>query len=244
VLVGEQHDDVQHHVLERRVVEAVAKPGSAVGLEMVTWQNQSILDRFSKGEIDADALATALDWPKSWGHDFAWYAPILVAAQQQGARLVALNAPRPLVRAVAKKGIAGLDDGECAELPMMDLGDEAHRDEIRAVFSHHGPSPSGDGFERFYSAQVLWDESMADRAAAALAQGAPNVVVIAGVGHVQGGRGIPQRLQRRRPNARLLSIVPVVADEGQAVEDATKEAIAEGLADVLVVVKREEPVTL
>ncbi len=243
-IIGEQHDDVFHHRLQRRVVEAVAERGAAVGLEMVTWPNQPVLDRFAKGEIDVDALAIALDWPKSWGHDFQWYAPIFAAAQQRGAALIALNAPRPLVHAVAKKGIAGLDDAECAELPMMDLSDEEHRKAIAEVFSHHGPSMSGDAFERFYSAQVLWDESMAQRAADALSRGAPRIVVLAGVGHVQGGRGIPQRLARRSPEARIVTIVPVTLGDDETPEAAVQAAIKEAAADVLVVRRPEDAVAL
>lgn len=68
--------------------------------------------------------------------------------------------------------------------------------------------------ERFYEAQVVRDETMAESIAARL-QSAPDALVL----HVNGdfhsdyGQGIPARLLWRRPLTRILivSVVPVAA---------------------------------
>jgi uncharacterized iron-regulated protein len=70
-----------------------------------------------------------------------------------------------------------------------------------------------DRFERFFQAQVLWDETMADR----IARSAPTaqVIVLAGQGHLIYGYGIPDRVARRQPGIRqtviLLSPDPELA---------------------------------
>jgi S1-C subfamily serine protease len=53
-------------------------------------------------------------------------------------------------------------------------------------------------FEHFLEAQLLWDESMAERAAAFLEEHPEHhLVIIAGNQHLAWGSAIPQRLQRR-----------------------------------------------
>lgn len=243
VVAGEQHDDLAHHLLQARLLEAMADDGKAlaVGLEMVPWHLQDPLDRFTRGELDVEGLFVALDWQKTWGHNADLYREIFVAGQEHRSRFVALNTPRELARAVAKKGLAGLSAEEKAMLPDMDLDDQEHRAELEAVFQHHHPpTGSGGGFENFYAVQVLWDESMAERSVRASEGGAERVLVLAGVGHVAGYHGIPQRILRRLPKAALVTVVPVPVEEGESPEEAVRMAIGRGDGDILAVKKPRE----
>lgn len=245
VLVGEQHDQATHHALQARVVSSLGdEPNLAIGLEMVPWSLQAPLERYAKGEIDADGLAGALSWQETWGYDFELYRPIFAAGKAKGARFVALNAPKEVVRAVAKGGVDSLPEGERGEVPELDLTDDKHKQGIFEIFRNHHP-PTGHGgmekaFERFYLVQVLWDESMADRAARALDDGAQKVVVLAGNGHVAGYRGIPNRIARRKPAARIFTLVPITLDEGEDAEAIVKGAVIDGEADVIAVVRPRE----
>lgn len=252
ILVGEQHDQMLHHRIERRVVEIAVATGSsvAVGLEMLPWPYQSELDRYNSGVIDEEQLAKATEWSKTWGFGFEMYQPIFAAGRVGKARFVAINAPRSLVKAVSKQGIDGVSPEERAQLPEMDLTDEVHRAEIREVFeAHHPPVGAADAadkaFDRFYSAQVLWDESMADGAVKARKNGAARVVVLAGVGHVGGGRGIAQRVVRRMPEAKVLKIVPmpIGTSEDENIS-MINEALASDMAEILVVAKPKEVIEL
>jgi uncharacterized iron-regulated protein len=247
VLVGEQHDQASHHRLQQRVLEALLPAGGVgLGLEMVAWPHQSALERFGRGDIDVDGLFAALNWEKTWGHDAELYRDILVAAQQGGAGFIGLNAPRELVRAIARRGVDGLTDEERRQLPELDLNDKVHRESIESVFrAHHPPSGSGDSFDRFYAAQVLWDETMADRSVDGLATGRfERVLVLAGVGHVAGYRGIPQRILRRRPDAKVLTIVPITVPAGESPEDAARAAVARRDGDILAIRRAREVVNL
>lgn len=243
VIAGEQHDQPAHHRLQARLLDEMAQAGGAlsVGLEMVPWHLQAPLDRFSRGDLDVEGLFSALDWEKTWGHNADLYRDIFVTGQQHGSRFVALNTPRDLARSVARNGLEGLSEEERALLPDMDLGDEEHRAELEAVFRHHHPpSGSAGAFENFYAVQVLWDESMAQRSVEAHENGAERVLVLAGVGHVAGYHGIPQRILRRLPKARLLTVLPVEIEAGESAEEAARMAIARGDGDVLAIKKPRE----
>lgn len=247
VLAGEQHDQAAHHRLQQRLAESLAADGGlAIGLEMVPWHLQDPLDRYTRGDIDVDAMFAALDWENTWGHDADLYRGIFERGRAGSARFVALNAPRDLVRAVARKGVDGLDDEERSQLPELDLSDEVHRGSIEQFFRQHHPptGSSGDSFDRFYAAQVLWDESMADRSVRAFEGDARRVLVLAGVGHVAGYRGIPQRILRRVPDARVLTVVPLPIDEDESPEEAVRDAVARGDGDILAIKKPREVVHL
>ena len=60
--------------------------------------------------------------------------------------------------------------------------------------------------ERFYAAQVIWDETMAEGAAAWLDDARQQVMVIAGNGHCHQS-AIPSRVARRKPDATTLSVL-------------------------------------
>ncbi|MEM6787095.1 MAG: ChaN family lipoprotein [Myxococcota bacterium] len=79
-------------------------------------------------------------------------------------------------------------------------GDQAAGDQSQP--HHHG----GMNPEFFYAAQVTWDESMADGAARWLTRNDRRVVIIAGNGHCHRA-AVPNRVERRRPGRRVLSIL-------------------------------------
>lgn len=234
VMVGEQHDAADHHELQRRVVDVMgAAPGLVVGFEMLTWDLQPGLDRFNRGELDAPAFADAVDWQKAWGFPFALYRPIFETARRHEAKCLALNAPRALVRGLRQRGVDGLSADERAQLPELDLGDELHRAWFEKVFSSSGHPLKPEELAGFYRAQVLWDEAMASRAAQAVVDGARQVLVIAGAGHVAAGRGVPQRIERRLRTP-VLTLVPLTVD-ADSVDREVQEALARAEADILVV---------
>lgn len=244
VIVGEQHDQPSHHELQRRVVATLgAEPGLAVGFEMLTWPTQPALDRFSHGELTPQQLADEVNWSKAWGFAFSMYEPIFADAQRAGARVYALNPPRDLVRAVRRGGVEKLPPAERSQVPELDMGDDLHRAWFEGIIKEGHPVPQRD-LDGFYRAQVLWDESMAEGAVKALDAGAARVVVLCGVGHVAFGRGVPQRVERRRPDARVLSIVPLGEVDWDNVEHRLVRSVALGEGDILVVPKLEDSITL
>ena len=254
VVIGESHDQASHHRLQKRAIVACKRAlgitsGSTsppnklvVGLEMVTWTNQGKLDAYQSGEVDLQGLEASLDWSRTWGYAFDLYAEII----QEAPLLVGLNAPRELVREVAKQGVDNVSPEGRKMLPEMDLSNEEHKSTIRQVFEHHHPpTGSGTAFERFYAAQVLWDETMAEKAVDAFvreggeldgsAQSAAStrVIVLAGNGHVAGYYGIPNRIMRRAPDRSVTTIVPLLLQPGQDPSEAATEALSAHIADII-----------
>jgi uncharacterized iron-regulated protein len=219
VCLGEHHDEPDHHHFQHAVLRHLiaTRAGSplALGLEMVQRPYQPVLDDYAAGTIDEAELERALDWKRRWGFDFAMYRPLFVDAHDYGVPLIALNAPRELTRAVARRGIDNLDATARAWLPELDLGDEAHRRFFTAAL------PAGHDADRLYAAQVVWDETMAETAAAVMAQGA-RMLVVAGNAHCQ-ARAIPARIERRR-SGKALSVL-LVASERDLPAHATSDFV-------------------
>lgn len=208
IYAGEQHNSRASHLAQLFVLrEAHAlDPRLAVGVEMLPRTHQAPLDDYAAGRIDEAAFLRAVDWEHTWGFDFALYRPLFEFCRTHGLRMHALNAPRDLAKAVRQRGIDGLTAPERAQLPSGHPwpAPAPHRDYVREVFARHGfaaqgsPAEQAAAFERFYAAQLVWDESMAQGVAAILAQpgGPQRVVVLAGSGHV-GPYAIPGRAARR-----------------------------------------------
>lgn len=198
VFVGERHDRLEHHLNQLEIVRQLhaLDPDLAIGMEMFQAPYQSHLDAFVDGRLDENDLLRRTEYFDRWGFDYRLYRPILEFARENRIPVVALNAPRELVRAVSEHGYAGLSEADRSRLPdTIDRSDEAYRERLRAVWAQH--QGSGD-FERFEEVQLLWDEFMAERAAEYLKEHpGRRLVILAGNGHLAYGAGIPARVQRR-----------------------------------------------
>mgnify|MGYP003889085599 CR=1 FL=1 len=224
VCLGELHDDDDHHAvqllaLEQMVARApAASRRIAVGLEMVQRQFQPDLDDYGAGRIDEATMLIRVQW-KRWGFDFSYYRPLVGKALEGRAALLALNANEELRRRVSRVGIAGLTVEERAEVPELDLLDAEHRAWFNQIVGMHLSSDPAQ-FERSYTVQVLWDETMADLAwqwLAAQGSHARQVAILAGTGHCM-DLGIPKRLRRRGAD-KVLS-VKAVREDAQARSEA------------------------
>lgn len=200
VYLGETHDDPASHALQAALVRALyaRDPSLGIGLEMVQRPSQPVLDDYVAGRIDEAQLLTRLEWPTRWGFDFAFYRPFFELAREHRRPLRALNARSELTRRIGREGLDALTPAERAELPETDATDAAHHALVMAMLGDH-PGLDDAKRERFYAAQLVWDETMAEEVARALA--APDAprhfVVLAGTGHVARGLGIPKRAARR-----------------------------------------------
>ena len=63
-------------------------------------------------------------------------------------------------------------------------------------------------FEHFWDAQLVWDETMAERVTEYLSTHPEKaMVVLAGAGHMEFGSGIPNRVRRRLPQRRMAVLI-------------------------------------
>jgi len=224
VFIGETHDRYEDHLAQWAIVTGLHARGLplAIGLECFQQPFQHALDDYVAGRLDEANLLRRTEYFARWGFDYRLYRPLLRFARQHGIPLIALNLEREFTDRIAQVGIAGLSAAERARLPAdLDRGDAAYRAHLEQVFAQHPQKPGAD-FARFLEVQVAWDEGMAARAVAALrAHPERHLIVMAGVGHIEYGRGIPRRVQRQ------LAVPAATVVNGHA------RALAPDLADFL-----------
>ena len=213
IYVGERHDQPNDHGVQYAILRRLHRDEAslAIGMEMFQVPFQEPLDKWSAGQIDETVLRRETEYENRWGFDFSMYRPLLEYARNRGIELVALNAPTELAYAVAKDGIDGLSPELASGLPDLDLDNEDHRALFDSAFDV-GEHSVGDGIDRYYEAQVVWDETMGSRVAETLgrAGGPAKMVVFVGRVHVQRGLGVPDRAAKRgaSPYAVVLPVTP------------------------------------
>lgn len=125
ILIGETHDAPHHHLMQARLLEAVAKGGvkPAVGFEMLYSRNQNLLESFNEGKIKVKDLEEASGWQQSWSYPFAIYAPIFKVAEDFDLPVYGLNISKATLDKVKAMGFEQARDSlPNAERP--DLPDE------------------------------------------------------------------------------------------------------------------------
>lgn len=227
VFVGEQHDDPNTHRLELAVLEALARRGRSVvlSLEMFERDVQESLEHFAMGHVpEAEFLAGARPWPR-YATDYKPLVDLAIAKQWP---IVAANVPRRIASEVAKGGLDVLKSTSDQERALFardlscPLGDEYFKRFVEAMGSHPAQGAAGDEArrtaERYYYAQCVKDETMAesiasahDAASRAAASARPVIVHVNGAFHSDYGLGTASRVKRRLSNARvaIVSIKPV-----------------------------------
>ena len=202
VLVGETHDRYEDHLNQLAIIRGLRAQGKdlAIGMEYFQQPFQVQLDAFISGAIGEADMLRKTEYFDRWRYDYRLYRPILRYARDEDIPLIALNIEKEITDKVAEGGIASLSKTEASRIPAdIDRGNEQYRSHLKAVFDMH-PKEEGVDFEHFLDVQLLWDEGMAERAARYLkAHPEKTLVVLAGAGHLEYGRGIPRRLLRRVP---------------------------------------------
>ncbi|WP_159790577.1 ChaN family lipoprotein [Sodalinema gerasimenkoae] len=212
--LGEVHNRPEDQAAQREILQRwyEQNPQLAIGLEMFERPQQAYIDQYLAGEISEAEFLELTEFETRWGFPWEAYAPILRFAKAHNLPVLALNAPIEAIREVARGGFGNLSPQRLSDLPPVeefDLDNAAYRQRLREIFDgYHQGHGSSDGFETFFKAQILWDETMSYHVAQFL-QTHPEraMVVIAGQGHILYGDGIPSRVQRRLQDVEQLSLV-------------------------------------
>jgi uncharacterized iron-regulated protein len=202
VYLGETHDSREDHKAQLEIIQRLhaRDPRIAIAFEMFQRPFQDYLDEYITGSIDEERLFEKTEYDDRWGFDREFYAPILRFAREKKLPLIALNTPTEITRKVARGGLESLSPSEMTYIPPkaeIRTDNEVYRQKIRAVYERHTGGNSR-GFENFFLAQVLWDETMAEAIADFYRQNPKvQIIVLAGEGHIVYGYGIPDRVKRR-----------------------------------------------
>jgi len=229
VIVGESHDSPEDHALQLHVFELMSSGRRvALGMEMFQRPFQEPLDLYVRAEIDEATMLERTEWKTRWGFETDLYRPLWEMAREKSLTIIALNVRRELTKRVSAVGVSALTEEERAQLVDLDLSREDYRSWLEEIFSGHGMKMDREKFDRFYEAQVLWDETMADSAVNALKQrpgDLESILISVGRGHAELRWGIPSRIERRDPGQAVLVIVR--ATEPIQLDDAKSRQMAD-----------------
>jgi len=226
VVLGELHQtpDVHqtHHALLRALYHR--RPNMVIAMEMFERDVQIVLLQYLNGLIDEDEFrAKARPWP-FYTRD---YRPVIEFAKDKQLMVLAANAPRPLARKAAKEGLdTVLGDKNLARSVTAPQDD--YWEWFQETMASHAGMFGPGGMERYYAAQCLKDDTMAEAIADHLngfeADNRPLAVLICGRGHSDNGWGTVQRIKNRMPgvNVRVLT-AEQVADVASGVYETSKD---------------------
>ena len=199
VLVGETHTRYDHHLVQLEILKHLYQksPNLSLGVEWFQQPYQKHLDDYIAGEISEKEMLHRTDYFSRWQYNYRLYQPIIQYARENNIPIIALNAPRELIKALAKSEFDDLPEELKSQLPeSYDWSDKDYEQRLRDVFELH-PEYNGK-FENFLRSQLTWDESMAERAAQYLQDNPETrMLVLAGSGHIVFGSGITNRIKRR-----------------------------------------------
>lgn len=250
VFFGEQHDDPATHAAEVELLDAIGRFGRPVvlSLEMFERDVQGVLDDYLASRVTEEQfLARSRPWPR-YATD---YRGLVELAKARGWRVLAANVPRPTASAVGRAGL-GVLDTLTAPGRVHVAGDiSCPKDDYRARFlaetrSHSagsGTAPQpGDTLptalaERFYLAQCVKDETMAESIVEALRRAPRNAIAVHfnGSFHSDYGHGVADRVRRREPRWKRSVVTAVPAREPAAAPIAPHA----GRADFLIFTRRD-----
>src|SRR5688572_16225664 len=246
IYLGEEHHNRFHIDAALMVLRRLKAGGRtpAMGMEMFGWDGQAALDQYVSGlDLNRQEFLEAVRWQQNWGGLFEEYEPLVLVAKEHHWTLDAMNPPKPLVRIVAKNGLAQAESD-----PMMaqwGMKDEIIVDDpiYRARILHQLQACHGKGDDRIYQtmleASMIRDEGMAktlvqrlNRIRSDADTMAGPLVSYTGAGHIQYNLPVPKRVARRLDNrVRQVSVYMTAFDVGRIEE--LQDMIREKIADYL-----------
>ena len=210
VLLGENHDDEDHHRWQAQVLAALhaQRPDMVIGFEMFPRRAQPALDDWVAGKLTVRQFLEQSQWESVWKLPAELYLPLFQFARINRVPMVALNVDQKLIRSIGEKGWDAVPEAEREGVGRAAPAPQAYRDFLLEVYGEHPnshakesakPRATDAAFGRFVESQTAWDRAMAEALARAVTPGSagakPLVVGVMGSGHIRYGHGVPHQLR-------------------------------------------------
>ena len=220
VLLGEKHDNEDHHRIQARLLGAMISRGRrpAVSFEMVDQtQEGKLFKHLSARPGDAAGLGEALGWSETGWPDWRLYQPIAQVALDTGLPIRPAGIARDQLVQLSRQGLGTLGKGRALALGLDHQYSPRHAADLREeiIASHCNQLPEAM-IDPMVTITRVKDAVMAESLIqGARAPGADGAVLIAGAGHVRKDRGVPWHLSRKASGRRVvaLALLEVVAGE-------------------------------
>ncbi|MCK5748776.1 MAG: ChaN family lipoprotein [Oricola sp.] len=207
VLIGEIHDNPEHHAIQARLIRAMTEAGRqpSIVFEMVPRGLQSELDDFeAEGSRDVAGLGQRLKWEERGWPNWSTYQPIAEAALAAHLSLYAGDLDRETIRAIGR--------GERPFEPAAAYSDAMRENLAEELRISHCDLLPDEAIGPMIKVQQARDQAMAT---AMLDYGVDDgAVLISGSGHARKDRGVPFVLAAREPGRSTVSIGLMEVREG------------------------------
>ncbi|NDV86221.1 hypothetical protein GTW51_05840 [Aurantimonas aggregata] len=209
VLLGEIHDNPDHHRLQADIVADLAHAGKtpSVVFEMVPERFSTALESFrDAGDGDLEELARQLEWTERGWPNFSIYRPIFEAVVENDLTMAAGNLDEAMVGAISKGGLEALSAVDVERLSLNGSLPETQSAELADAIrdAHCGLMPDA-AIEPMSVVQRARDGALADALIGA-ARESGSAVLIAGSGHVRKDRAVPAIIAAREPDSKSVSV--------------------------------------
>lgn len=202
VLLGEKHDNPDHHLLQREILTALREEAvlGAVSFEMMATDISPRLETLGTRRFESsDLLAEYIEWDKQ-GWDWGFYGPLVSLAYERNVPIYAGNISRAKMSSLYAS-YSPVAEGAIGELARAQL-----RADIDA--SHCGLLPESQ-FDAMVRVQQGRDESLARSLVDAKNADGKAAVLIAGNYHIRQDLGVPNYLLRAQPALQREAIASV-----------------------------------
>ena len=204
ILLGEIHDNIIHHQLQARMIEAlIAKQlRPTVVLEMLDTQDQIKIDQFKQsGETDVDKFNKATGFgDKGW--PYKKYKPLLKTLLKNDLTLVAGNLSRDEAREVVKNGLQQLPEKTREVLAQFSPSKEQLDIMSEEIIASHCNALPEKMVPGMVDAQIARDASLAE----SMLRSTKPVVLITGAGHAKKTFAVPAYLKAANKTAKIVSV--------------------------------------
>ena len=246
IYLGEEHHNRFHIDAAVTVLLRLKAEGRtpALAMEMFGWDGQAALGQYIFGsDMNRQEFLEAVRWQQNWGGPYEDYEPLVRLAKEHHWSVDAMNPPKPLVRIVAKNGLAQAEsDPMMAQWGMKGeaiVDDPVYRARIlQQLQACHGGG-ADSLYQTMFEASMVRDEGMAKTLVHRLNQirsgsdtAAGPLVSYTGGGHIQYNLPVPKRVARRLTDQVRQVSIYMTSFEVARIEEL-QDMIREKVADYL-----------
>lgn len=230
VYLGEAHGSPEDHLAQQQIIEQLHRqnPNLAIAMEMFQRPYQFYIDRYLANDLIEPRLRELTRYRETWDYPWEYYAPILRFAKANRLPVLAINAPTEITSKVARGGLESLSRLEQQYYipPLSDIRTNSvdYRQLMAQIYQRNQPNRRvSNNFERYFQAQVLWNETMGEVIAKFL-QANPDFQVVVLVGHdrIIYGYGIPSTVERRIGSRNLVQKTVLINPSSETAIKADK----------------------
>lgn len=220
VLIGESHGHPVGLPAAAALFEDILarRESAALALEFFERDEQAGVDDYLTGISDTKTFKERTG--RNAGNYPGGHHAMLELAKAKGRPVIAGNAPRLYVRAARREGYDRLRSLTPEQARLFRIPDELptgrYRSDFDAVMDQPGalhglpedatPEQKKEAKDGMFRSQSLWDWTMAESIARALAAGSTPVVQVVGRFHIEHEGGLVMALEKLRPGARIVTI--------------------------------------